>query len=149
MNQSISENQSSTKKEDEFENKEIDSLKPEVLEGLPDEAKKIIEIAMTSMHRVGPPVNPISKIINAQHIDKILELAEKDDDRSFNDAKESRKYTLYYVLIFAALFVFATVYLVGSDKELYKEIIKLFSVFVGGLGGGFGIKSYIDRNKKP
>jgi hypothetical protein len=50
-------------------------------------------------------------------------------------------------LVFAALFIFSTVFLVGSDKELYKEVIKLFAVFLGGLGSGFGIKSYMDRSK--
>jgi hypothetical protein len=32
-------------------------------------------------------------------------------------------------------------------KELYKEIIKLLAIYLGGLGSGFGIKSYMDRNK--
>lgn len=31
--------------------------------------------------------------------------------------------------------------------ELYKEAMKLFVAFAGGLGGGFGIKGYIDRKK--
>jgi hypothetical protein len=48
----------------------------------------------------------------------------------------------------AALFVFCTIFLVNTDKELYKEAIKLFAVFTGGFGGGFGLKSYIDRNKQ-
>jgi hypothetical protein len=91
--------------------------------------------------------NPLAEKINEKHIDKILDIAEKDDERSFKDAGENRKFTLIYVLVFAALFVFSTIFLVGSDKELYKEVIKLFAVFLGGLGGGFGIKSYMDRNK--
>jgi len=63
----------------------------------------------------------------------------------FNDAVETRKYTLIYILILAGLFVFSTIFLVGSDKELYKEIIKLFAVFLGGLGSEFGFKTYLDR----
>jgi len=47
------------------------------------------------------------------------------------------------LIIFVALFVFLTVFLVGADKELYKEAVKLFAVFLG----GFGVKSYMDRNK--
>ncbi len=122
-------------------------LDPELLEELPPEVKKqVVEFGM-SMQRFGPVPNPISEKINEKHIQKILEIAEKDDERSFKDLKESRKYTLLYILVFAVLFIFTTVFLVGSDKDLYKEIIKLFSVFMGGLGGGFGIKSYMDRNK--
>ena len=39
------------------------------------------------------------------------------------------------------------VFLADSDRDLYKEVIKLFAVFLGGLGSGFGIKSYLDREK--
>jgi hypothetical protein len=128
------------------ENKE--SIEPELLSRVPPEAKKILEIGMMSMQqRIGPKPSPFAEKINEKHIDKILEIAEKDDQRSFEDSKESRKYTLRYVLVFAVLFVFSTIYLVSADKELYKEVVKLFAVFFGGFGSGFGIKSYIDRNK--
>jgi hypothetical protein len=45
------------------------------------------------------------------------------------------------------LFTFLTIFLVGTDKELYKEAMKLFAVFLGGFGGGFGVKSYMDRKR--
>ncbi len=118
----------------------------ELLEKLPPEAKKVVEIGM-SMHRFGPMPNPITEKLNDGHIDKILDIAAKDDERAFKDATESRKFTLIYILVFSALFIFLTIFLVGSDVELYKEIIKLFTIFLGGLGSGFGIKSYMDRNK--
>lgn len=121
-------------------------IEPELLSKLPPEARKVIEIGM-SMHRFGPMPNPLTQKLNPQHIDKILESAEKDSQRAFRDAGETRKYTLIYLTIVSILFVFLTVFLVGSDKELYKEIIKLLIVFSGGLGSGFGIKSYMDRNK--
>ena len=135
-----SEEERSSKKDD------IANVEPKSLKSLPPEAKKVLEMGM-SMHRFGPMPNPLAEKINEKHIDKILELAEKDEERSFKDAGETRKFTLMYVLVFAAIFVFSTVFLVGSDKDLYKEVIKLFAVFLGGLGSGFGIKSYIDRNK--
>lgn len=140
------ENGNKSEEEKSSENNDIDSVGPELLKSLPPEAKKVLEIGM-SMQRFGPTPNPIAKKINEKHIDKILDLTEKDEERSFKDAGESRKFTLIYILIFAALFVFSTVFLVGSDKDLYKEVIKLFAVFLGGLGSGFGIKSYMDRNK--
>ncbi|KAF3980377.1 MAG: hypothetical protein HFP76_02340 [Methylococcales symbiont of Iophon sp. n. MRB-2018] len=100
-----------------------------------------------SSHKIGPMQNPLTQKLTSQHIDKILEISEKDDERVFKDAGESRKYTLIYIVIFSVLFVFLTVFLVGSDVELYKEIVKLFAIFLGGLGSGFGIKGYMDRNK--
>lgn len=135
-----------SQKENSSEKGNSRSIEPELLKDLPPEAKKVLEVGM-SMHRFGPMPNPLAEKINEKHIDKILEIAEKDDERSFKDAGETRKFTLIYVLVFAALFIFSTVFLVGSDKELYKEVIKLFAVFLGGLGSGFGIKSYMDRSK--
>lgn len=135
-----------TEEKKSSEKNDIGPVGPELLKNLPPEAKKVLEIGM-SMQRFGPMPNPLAEKINEKHIDKILDITEKDEERSFKDAGESRKFTLIYVLVFAVLFVFATVFLVGSDKDLYKEVIKLFAVFFGGLGSGFGIKSYMDRNK--
>jgi hypothetical protein len=84
---------------------------------------------------------------NETHVTKILELAEKDDERAFADAQASKKYILGYVLIFSVLFIFATVFLVGQNTELYKEMLKLLAMFLGGLGSGFGLKGYLDRKK--
>lgn len=118
---------------------------PELLNKLSPEARKVVEVGMMSMQRFGPMPNPIAEKLTPNHIDKILNIAEKDDERSYKDTGQSRKYTLIYILIFAALFIFTTIFLVGSDKELYKETMKLFSVFLGGLGSGFGIRSYMDK----
>ena len=135
-----------SKKERTSKKDDISTVEPELLKSLPPEAKKVLEIGM-SMHKFGPIPNPLAEKINEKHINKILDIAEKDEERSFKNAGETRKFTLIYVLVFAAIFVFSTVFLVGSDKDLYKEVIKLFAVFLGGLGSGFGIKSYMDRNK--
>lgn len=114
----------------------------EFLKNAPPEVRKI----MMSMQRMsGPMPHPLSHKINEKHIDKILELAEKDDERTFADTSQSRRYMLAYLLLFSTLFVFCTVFLVGKDTELYKELIKLLAVFAGGLGSGFGIKSYMDK----
>lgn len=118
----------------------------EFLKKLPPEARKVVEIGM-SMHRFGPIPNPLTEKLNEKHIDKILEISAKDDERTFDDAAQSRWFMLGYVIIFAALFIFLTIFLVGADKELYKEVVKLFAVFLGGFGGGFGVKSYMDREK--
>ncbi len=131
---------------DASEDKTEAESEAEFLGKLPPEARKVVEIGM-SMHRFGPMPNPIAEKLNEGHIDKILEIAAKDDERAFQDAGSSRKYTLAYIVIFVSLFIFLTIFLVGSDIELYKEIIKIFVVFLGGLGSGFGIKTYMDKNR--
>jgi len=118
----------------------------EFLKELPPESRKVAEIAM-SMHRFGPEPDPLIDKLTEGHIDKILDISKREDEHSYEDTRQSRKFTLVYVIIFIALFVFLTVFLVGADKDLYKEAIKLFAVFLGGFGGGFGLKSYMDRDK--
>lgn len=140
------------KSEEDSDKKERQEGKDQIIEGevfekLPPEVKKVMEFGF-SMQRFSGPVPPafFSKI-NEKHISKILEIAEKDDERSFANAQSSKRYIFASILVFCAMFVFATVFLVGHDKELYQEILKLLAVFLGGLGSGFGFKGYLDRKK--
>lgn len=114
-----------------------DKLSPEVRKG--------IEAAFMSMESISRPLlSPLESKINEKHIDKILEIKEKYGDNVFKDTQQSRKFQLVYVLIGVSVFVFLTLLLVGKDTDLFKEIIKLFVTFVGGIGVGFGIKSHIN-----
>nr|VFK60744.1 MAG: hypothetical protein BECKTC1821F_GA0114240_104914 [Candidatus Kentron sp. TC] len=119
----------------------------EFLKDLPPDARKVIEIGM-SMHRFGPMPNPLTEKLTEKHIDKILDLSAQSEDRSFKETTQSRWFTLIYASIFVVLFVFVTIFLVQADKDLYKEALKLFAIFAGGFGGGFGIKTYLDRGKE-
>lgn len=103
---------------------EAELLEPEFLKNLPPEARKVVEIglSMQSMHRLGPMPNPLTEKLTEKHIDKILEISAKDDELSFEDAAQSRKFTLIYIVIFAVLFVFLTIFLVVADKDLYTRL---------------------------
>lgn len=79
------------------------------------------------------------------HISKILEVAEKDEERPFENAKSSRRYTFGNVLLLVGLIVFLAVFLVYKDVELYKEVFKLLIVYLGGLGSGLGINEWMGR----
>ena len=59
----------------------------ENLEELPPQIRKVVE-ATLSMERISSSslVSPISEKINEQHIDKILNIVEKDDERAFADS---------------------------------------------------------------
>ena len=123
------------------------SAEAEIFKNLPKEAKMGLEIGMMSMQGFGKISNPILKKVTEEHITKILDISEKEDQRTHEDTKALRNLILILVVIFVALFVFLTVFLVGADKDLYRDIIKIFTAFIGGLGGGFGLKGYIDRKK--
>ncbi len=115
-----------------------------MLEELPPEVRKIVSMQVSSV--LGSRQNSIASKINESHIDKILDLTGKNDERSFSDNKESRKYHLIYTVVGAVVFIFLTIFLANNNAALYTEILKLMAVFAGGFGGGFGVKSYLDKN---
>lgn len=133
-------------KEEEEEEEKKEKISPaEFFESLPPEIIKEFRFGLSAQRYSGPFPPQFFEKITEQHISRILDIAEGDEKRSFEDAKSSRKYTLCYVLIVAALFVFLTVFLVFKDVELYEEVLKILIIFLGGLGGGFGINEMIRR----
>lgn len=127
-------------KEEDSKEEQNDS---EIFEKLPPEVKKVMEIGMTMQRFSGPVPSPFLEKINENHIDKILDISEKEDDRKYKDSQSSKYIFLAAFVAVILLFVFLTIYLAQSNSELYMEILKLSVAFIGGLGGGFGIKSYI------
>lgn len=117
----------------------------ELLNELPPEMRKEIKGFLSLSQISGSLRSKPPYKLNDGHIDKILEISEKDDERRFQDVQQSRRYVLFYILLGISLFVFLTLFLVGKDTELFKEIIKLFISFVGGIGLGYGFKSYLDK----
>ncbi|MBD2776296.1 hypothetical protein [Iningainema tapete] len=147
-NQSESNESLEKKKEEQDKPGKLKQL-PDELEDLPPELKRVVEAAF-SIQRISstPLLSPIQDKINESHISKILEIVEKDDERTFADAQASRKYTLINTIIILLVFVFLTVFLVNKDVEIYRELLKLSIAFAGGLGSGFGLKGYLDRKNK-
>jgi hypothetical protein len=162
MNDDNKENKKDEVKHHEYENSKNDIEKQdikklskgndtlelnEILEdkNIPRRVKERITEFLSIGRISGSALSPFESKINEKHIDKILDIKEKYDDKIFNDTQQSRKFLLVYILIGVALFVFLTLFLVSNDKELFKDIIKLFIAFVGGIGAGYGIKSYKDN----
>ncbi|HEY9848568.1 MAG TPA: hypothetical protein V6D28_03850 [Leptolyngbyaceae cyanobacterium] len=123
---------------------------PEELENLPPQIKREIT-AILSMQRISGAISPLSPIrekINEQHISKILEIAEKDDERAFADTQSARIYGFLTFIVAIGFLVFLTVFLVNKDVAVYQDVLKLLIIFGGGFGSGFGFKGYLDRKKK-
>ncbi|MBD1920520.1 hypothetical protein H6F77_05385 [Microcoleus sp. FACHB-831] len=137
------------KKRDEQDDEggDLDKITAE-LENLPPEVKRVMQ-ATLSMQRISTPFgSPLQDKINEGHISKILDIVEKDDERTFADAQAARKYTLINTVIILIFFGLLTVFLVNKDVEVYRELLKLTVAFAGGLGSGFGLKGYLDKKSK-
>jgi len=119
----------------------------EILDNLPPEIKKVVEMGFSMQRISGATPNPILSKLNENHIDRILDIGEKEEDNSFKDSQSNKKYNLIYFIIGILLFIFLIVFLVKDNKELFLEILKIGVAIIGGFGGGFGYKTYLDKHK--
>lgn len=120
----------------------------EILETLPPEVKKVIEMGFSMQRISGSMPNPLLSKVTEGHINKILEIADKEENNSFSDKQSSKKYNAFYFLISILFVVFLIVFLVGKDKDLLLAIIEKSTYFLGGFGSGYGVKVFIDSKKK-
>lgn len=133
------------------QDKKNDAEKATILEDdlrkLPPEAQRMVHMFMSRERYMGPLPNPVADKINEKHIDTILQLSEKDSERNFKGSIHQKYFVAFIIVIFVALFVFLTIWLSQTNKELYMDILKIVIGFLGGLGSGYGIKAYRDRDK--
>jgi len=135
------------KTERDNQDQNSDEIDPSaVIEELPPDVKRVVETGLSIQRFTGTMPNPILSKITPEHIDKILGISEKEEENDFKSSKAKRGYNLIYVILFISLFIFLTIYLVGDNTDLYQEIIKIMVAVIGGFGGGYGYKSYRDRN---
>lgn len=120
---------------------------PEILDNLPPDIKKVVEMGFSMQRISGPMPNPIVSKLNENHIDRILDISEKEEENAYKDSQSNKAYNLVYFILAILLFVFLIIFLVKEDKELLVEILKIGIAIVGGFGGGFGYKTYLDRKK--
>lgn len=118
----------------------------ELPDDMPKEMQQTIRMAMTSASmgtmRSG---HPLFEKFNEEHVHKFLDYTQKDDDNEFTYRSSNRLYHIGYAILGVALFIFLVVYLVPKDKILFDQIFKMLVAFAGGLGSGYGIKSYQSR----
>jgi hypothetical protein len=134
-----------TPKEPNGEPSNLPAISGEVLEKLPDDLKSLVSLQTAAFS--APVFNPLLKKITEGHITKVLDQSETESERDFKDKASSRRYGFAAFVIVCALFVFVTWYLTSVDKDLYRDIIKVLLGLVGGFGGGFALKGYLDRDE--
>lgn len=132
------------KKDNAGKEESSEVIPAEMLKNLPPETRKEV-LSIMSMQRIGPMPSPFAHKVTEEHISKILEIAEKDDDLSYKDVQQSRKYTLGYILIFVALFIFLVIFLSSLGEEIFKLGVGALVTYLGGIGTGFGASNYVRR----
>lgn len=143
---SLQENDDSSQKEPDKAEAVFEGIPfpQETFQKLPPELKQQILISMSS-HRVGSIPNPLVDKITPEHIAKVLDNVDKEDERNFKDQTVTRRYQFIYFVISLGFLAFLIVYLSGIDKALMVEVLKLILTFLSGVGVGFGILKYKER----
>lgn len=140
------EESSTTDAQSESEKKEH-TAEAEILDSLPPEAKKVMEMAISMQSISGRMPNPILSKLNEEHINKILDQSEKEEDNSFKDSQSNKLYNLIYFVLTIILIVFFVVYLADRDKDLLLNLADKALYILAGFGGGYGFKAFKDSKK--
>ena len=122
---------------EKFENKEM-IIPDEVLDKIPPESRgeiKRIMSTMISAGYVGPPPHPFAKKITEDHITKIIDYSEKDDERQFQNSKDERKMSL--TIFFGVLVPITGLIIFFALLNKIEILVPLISAIVA-FGGGYG-----------
>lgn len=108
-------------------------------EGMPKAVMQRFEMGIEAIRgQLHPPY--MSKI-ESEHIGKILDNADKSDDRHFIFSKRSQWFGIGKISLGIALFVFLILFLSSDNKDLLADIMKIGIGFVGGTGFGIYLRS--------
>jgi len=114
------------------------------MEGMPPEAKKklselFMRVSATSLS-VGPSRSPIEDKVTSKHVDKFIELADKDSEREIQEIKDQRKNRLIYFYSAIFLFIFLLLFFtICGEMEFIKNNWAYLITTIGGFLGGFGL----------
>lgn len=126
---------------------ENEAIGAEILDDLPPEVKKMVEMGFSMQRYSGSMPNPLLSKLNEKHISDIIDIGKQEETNTYKDSQSNKVYNLLYVLLGIGVFVFLLVFLVGKDKDLLMEILKIIVIFGGGFGGGIGYKTYLNKKK--
>ena len=78
----------------------------------------------------------LANSINEKHIDKLLDISDKAEDREFELKNKQENHRLIYVVLGIALFVFLTIFLAKDSQDIFLDVLKIGLGFLGGWGAG-------------
>jgi hypothetical protein len=116
--------------------------KPEIIENLPPEIKRVMEFGLSMQRVSGPMPNPLLNKITPAHITTILDASDKEDQRNREERKGERNHD-YRILV--TVFVFALLVIGGLLYFNHPELVKFLITGAFGFAGGYGVGKYQKR----
>ena len=96
----------------------------------------------------GRAFHPVFDKFEPEHVDKFLDHSHEEDIERLRIQGQSRWFNLIYVLLGLTSLGWLIWVLLPNDKDLLAEILKLAIAFAGGVGSGYGLKSYQESRQR-
>lgn len=110
------------------------------LEELPEEQREKVRSTFLGLSQfTGPLPHPLLGKMTEEHLDKLIDGAERDNQRSYDDRKDRRNHVRFLAAAGMAVFLLASaLFLWMNQTELLETLIQIAMVFAGGIGVGAG-----------
>jgi len=82
-----------------------------------------------------------------EQIDKLLDNGQRELDNRYRLQGTNRWFNLVYVMLSLGVLFFLIVFFLPKDKDFLVDFLTLLIVFTGGLGSGYGLKSYQEKKR--
>ena len=124
-----------------------DPITEKLKENLKPEQLKIVQEAVSTLQiQAGIREHPILKKVTSEHVTTLINNDEKASIRETDERKDIRK---NYLIIFGSILFFivfvCVFFTLTNNKDTLYKIIEIIVVFAGGLGTGYGVRSYIRK----
>lgn len=125
--------------------KAVEAAKTEAAAGATAELSHIKREFEATIAMMGQVSNapPFAQKITETHIDKILELEQKELEYTYKNENSSKWFFFGVFFVGCCLLFGLVIFLINNNKDaILMDIIKILFGFIGGFGAGFAAKSF-------
>lgn len=123
---------------------EDDAPLPEPMEAVleripPEEREKVRSLFLGLSQYVGPVPHPLFGKMSDEHLHKLIDGADKDNERSYQDRDSHRSHVRTLAISGMVLFLVSALLFMWMDQaQLLANLVQLGVAFAGGIGVGVG-----------
>ena len=126
---------------------------PKFLEEAPPKVKRaIIEMSFQMMRMGGPAFNPlaaaVAKVLDGDHLTAVIKSVDRSTELEHSSAQQARWTNLLCLIVVLIFAGFAVWLLKDSNPDLLKDLFALVVALAGGLGAGYGIKTWQEQKRR-
>ena len=126
------------KQEDEFE--EVPEEMKDVLESIPQEARRTVKQMVGMSMQMGGVISPQLELMKKMTTENVTEFLQGQREAANNQFRESRdnKIFLAFIVVVVLIFVTVLVILLKEKPDILENVLYTLGGLVAGLLGGYG-----------